>query len=226
MRKKLSFLLALLVLTVFAFLPSSGLAKASENLTQQEIDNLLTNNGVISPTSRVTTSDEMTAIENYYQENPNAVEENIEVILEKLNLEQVEIISTEEINQFNNINTKNIQPMNTLPNAGMVMFRNVTHSDKLFYATLYARNIGVDSIDQIGGRVYGYAILPNTDYSTIVLNEFFNETYIKPFLDRKIGDYNFAHHKNRASFMAEYVVREGDQVVTPTPAGVSFVGMK
>lgn len=47
-----------------------------------------------------------------------------------------EIISTEKINQVNNVNAKNIQLMNTLPYAGMVMFRNVSHSDKLFYITL------------------------------------------------------------------------------------------
>lgn len=109
---------------------------------------------------------------------------------------------------------------------GSVVFRNVSHSNKLFYATLIARNIGVDSIDQIGGRVYGYAILPNKNYSTIVLNEFFNETYIKPFLDRKIGDYNFAHYKNKASFMADYIVKDGNQVIKPKPAGVSFNGIK
>lgn len=165
----------------------------------------------------------MNAIENYYDENSTAMDENIEEILEKLNLDQVEIIPSKKVDELNA--AKKIQTRGSI-NLGSLVFRDISHSDTLFYASLYARNAGLSSIDQIGGRVYGYAMLPNTDYSTIVMNNFFNETYIKPFIVRKIGSYNIAHYKNRASFMADYVVRDGNQVVTPTPAGVSFVGIK
>lgn len=221
MKNKIVILLAMLTLTVIIFLPKEGFAKAPEMLSQQEIDNILEERGSSSPAIRVTTLDELNAIDNYYEENSNAKEENIETVLEKLNLEHIELVRTEEVN-----NTNKITPFNTFPNAGSAIFRNVDHDDKLFYATLIVTNFGIDSIDQIGGYVYGYAILPNKDYSVAVLKEYFNETSVKPFLDRKVGDYNFAHHKNRASFMAEYVVREGNQIVKPTPAGVSFRGMQ
>ncbi len=39
----------------------------------------------------------MNAIENYYDENPTAMDENIEEILEKLNLDQVEIIPSKKV---------------------------------------------------------------------------------------------------------------------------------
>ncbi|MEK5231249.1 hypothetical protein MHB42_05690 [Lysinibacillus sp. FSL K6-0232] len=222
MKKKISILLAVLMLTIFTFLPISGLAKTSDNLSQQEIESILENEGILSTTNRVTTLEELEIIDNYFEENANAKVENIEEVLKKLDLEDVEVIPAEEIEPL--INATSIQPF--LPNAGMVMFRNVSHSDTLFYATLYARNIGVDSIDQIGGNLYGYAILPNTNYYTPVVKQFFNETSIKPFIDRKIGDYNIPHYKNKASFMAEYVVRDGSKTVTPTPAGVTFLGIK
>jgi len=223
MREKILILVAMLLLSVITFLPTKGFAQTQEFLSQQEIDRLLTNNDVISPTSRVTTLDEMNLIENYYEENPNAMDENIEEILDKLNLDQVEIIPSEKIDELNA--AKKIQARGSV-NLGSVVFRDMSHSDTLFYASLYARNAGLSSIDQIGGRVYGYAMLPNTNYSTIVMNNFFNETYIKPFIDRKIGSYNIAHYKNKASFMADYVVKDGNSVLTPTPAGVEFNGIK
>lgn len=223
MGNKMSKLLAMLLLLVFAFLPNTGFVQTQGFLSQQEIDSLLNDNDVMSPTRRVTTLDEMNIIENYYEENPNAMEENIEEILEKLNLEQVEIIPSEKINELNTV--KKIQTR-SIAALGSVVFRDVSHNDTLFYATLYARNMGIGSIDQIGGRVYGYAMLPNTNYSTIVLNNFFNETHIKPFLDRKIGSYNIAHYKNKASFMADYVVKDGKTVLRPSPAGVEFNGIK
>lgn len=111
MKNKISFLLVML--TLFTLLPSTGFAQTTEILSQQEIDNLLTSNSVISPTSRVTTLDEMNVIEDYYNENTNAMEENIEEILEKLNLEHVEIIPVEEMSELSDIGE--IQSRNALP---------------------------------------------------------------------------------------------------------------
>ncbi|MFJ7408795.1 MULTISPECIES: hypothetical protein [unclassified Lysinibacillus] len=65
MGNKISKLLALLLLLVFAFLPNTGFAQTQEFLSQQEIDRLLNDNDVMSPTRRVTTLDEMNIIENY-----------------------------------------------------------------------------------------------------------------------------------------------------------------
>ena len=223
MRNKAVIFFLTIIFSIFSFIPNTGYAQTPEILSQQEIEHILGNKGTISPTSRVTTLDELKTIENYYKKVPNAKKENIRDILEKLNLEDVEIIPVKEIDGLNDVSS--IQPMNILPNFGSVEFRNISHSSKLFYASLYATNIGVDSIDQIGGKLYGYAILPNTSYYTLVLSEFFNETYIKPFIDRKIGDFNIAHFKNKAKFVADYVVKEGSQVVNPSPASVIFNGI-
>ncbi len=133
----------MLLLLVTTFLPK-GFAQTEEFLSQQEIDSLLTNKDVISPTSRVTTLNEMNLIEKYYEENPNAMDENIEVILEKLNLDHVEVIPSEKIDELNA--AKNIQARGSV-NLGSVVFRDTSHSDTLFYATLYARNAGLSSID-------------------------------------------------------------------------------
>ncbi|WP_018393170.1 hypothetical protein [Bacillus sp. 37MA] len=111
----------------------------------------------------------------------------------------------------------------SLPNAGSVRFRNVSHTSTNFRATLQAVNVGIDKIDQIGGRLYGYAILPNKTSYTITLNSPFNETSVNIGVTN-IRDCNIAHYKKKAKFVAEYIVRDGSAIATPTPASVTWDG--
>lgn len=194
-----------------------------EHLTQEEIDTMLTDNNVMSPYQEVTSTNEIMMIEKYYQENPEAQQMEIEEVLDVLNLEDIPVISEEELSEY-------MEPVNAIraaaiPNLGSVHFYNPNHTSANFRATLRATNIGLDRIDQIGGRVYGYAILPNKTSYTQVLNSPFNETSVN-IGTTKIRDVNIAHYKKKAKFVADYIVRDGKDVVKPPNASVEWQGPK
>lgn len=221
----LSLILSIIILPNFASAEQDN--SNSKYLTQEEIDILLENESYVDNVDslrevlkdkkkedlkrkRAATEEEILKIEKHIkkikEKSPDKEIKLTKVLLD-LGIDDIEVISENELNT---------QSMNILglPNAGTLSWKDGSRGSNTFSSMLYAVNIGLDPIDQIGGRVYGYSNVSGVVGEYIKsLDSPFNESSLWPGTTN-IRSYSVTHYSRPCALKASYVVNDDGELIT------------
>lgn len=210
------------LLFVLTILPNLAFANSNEDsveeLDQLQIDKLIEEKFSYNPQDlRAATEEETDLIvdtaNEILEENPKAVID-VDKLLDELNLSDVTVETEEELNQGTII-----QPMVALGGVG---FQNFSRDSKLFNAQPQVINyLPLTTIDQIGGYIKTYSILPGTSSYLLQKKAYYSIAKVKTGVTKVGGKLSVPHYNRNAKMTMDGIVLDGGKTTAVTNTIVS-----
>ena len=220
---------AILLITVLLVSSTGSVFADSKQLTKSEVDKLIT-----VDKSRTLTNNELDElikeIDKFEKtKGKTSSEKDVLKILKKLNLEDIELLTKEQINQRFNVNSNDsldsneftkpteLMKSSSVPMIGWVLQGrwNVVNTPQVYSIEPFLYNASATTLNQVAGYTRGWVLLTSNRYVKSV-ERYSNEPTILPGFYRSLGVIHMPIEGRNAYYINQFVLyHNGQAVVLP-----------